>query len=380
MKKVTWSSWLTRLVSLVLVVTLALVLCSAASAQVTSENNERLKNALERFPAADADSDGVLTLDEARAFRRASRQDSAEQTPQGRQGKKRKQAESVQEKPTPTFENVAYGPHERNVLDFWKADAKKPTPLVVFIHGGGFRAGSKDKVNAAIIERCLAAGVSCAAINYRYRTEVPLTEVLRDSARAFQLMRYKAKEWNIDKERVASYGGSAGAGTSMWLAFHDDLADPDNPDPVLRESTRLTVACSNNGQFSYDIRQWVDVLGVPEDVFKQLYQPDLDQLSEAKERGVTDVEKLFADLDMRAMITKDDPPVFLFCSKADEEMTTRGIINHHPRQTTALKERCDEVGVEAVLYLKHGEKPEGAGSNIEEMLKFFFKHLEVNQG
>ena len=44
-------------------------------------------------------------------------------------------------KPAPDLENVSYGPHERNVLDLWKAKSDAPTPLVVYIHGGGFRGG-----------------------------------------------------------------------------------------------------------------------------------------------------------------------------------------------------------------------------------------------
>ena len=43
-------------------------------------------------------------------------------------------------KPRPDLVKVHYGDHERQVLDFWKAKSDKPTPLVVFIHGGGFRA------------------------------------------------------------------------------------------------------------------------------------------------------------------------------------------------------------------------------------------------
>ena len=46
----------------------------------------------------------------------------------------------------PTYANVAYGSHELNVLDFWQATASSPTPLVVFFHGGAFRAGSKDSL------------------------------------------------------------------------------------------------------------------------------------------------------------------------------------------------------------------------------------------
>ncbi|HTI51122.1 MAG TPA: hypothetical protein VL475_09225, partial [Planctomycetaceae bacterium] len=48
------------------------------------------------------------------------------------------------EKPAPTQMNVRYGPHERNVLDFWQAASEKPAPLAISIHGGGFREGSKE--------------------------------------------------------------------------------------------------------------------------------------------------------------------------------------------------------------------------------------------
>src|SRR5262249_15051893 len=76
-----------------------------------------------------------------------------------------------------------------------------------------------------------------------------------DAARAIQFIRHKAKDWNIDPTRIAATGDSAGAGISLWLAFHDDLADPKNADPVLRESTRLTCAATKVGQTTYDPRE-----------------------------------------------------------------------------------------------------------------------------
>ena len=55
---------------------------------------------------------------------------------------------------------------------------------------------------------------------------------------SLQTIRSKAKEWNLDPERIACYGGSAGAGISLWLAFHEDLADPNSDDPIARQSTQ----------------------------------------------------------------------------------------------------------------------------------------------
>src|SRR5581483_8787345 len=143
-------------------------------------------------------------------------------------------------RPAPDLANVAYGPHERNVLDLWKARADRPTPLVVFIHGGGFRGGSKEALSPALLDGLLRSGISVMAINYRLSPEVTFPAHYLDCARAIQFARSKAKEWNLDPRRVGATGGSAGAGTSLWLGFHDDLADPQAGDPVRRESTRLS--------------------------------------------------------------------------------------------------------------------------------------------
>ena len=112
-----------------------------------------------------------------------------------------------------------------------------------------------------------------AAINYRRLNKkrtlgrdpqrAPIQDILRDSARAIQFLRANAKEFNIDKERIASFGESAGGGTSLWLATHADLADPDSDDPVLRESSRLAAAGMLNGQCTYDLMQWPEEIGFP---------------------------------------------------------------------------------------------------------------------
>ncbi|MDA8041925.1 MAG: hypothetical protein MPJ22_05855, partial [Pirellulales bacterium] len=49
--------------------------------------------------------------------------------------------------PPPTIQSARYGKHERNVVDIWQAEEKSPTPLVLVIHGGGWRGGAKERVD-----------------------------------------------------------------------------------------------------------------------------------------------------------------------------------------------------------------------------------------
>lgn len=160
----------------------------------------------------------------------------------------------------PTHANVAYGTHERQVLDFWRATAPRPTPLVFHIHGGGWVNG--DKARVASLERYLAAGISVVSINYRFVTQAidagikpPAQWPLHDAARALQFVRSKAGEWNLDKTRIGATGGSAGACSSLWLAFHADLADAKSSDPIARESTRLWCAAVTGAQTTLDPQQ-----------------------------------------------------------------------------------------------------------------------------
>src|SRR5687768_6939254 len=99
--------------------------------------------------------------------------------------------------PKPTLENVAYGAHERQVLDLYRAGSDKPTPLVFFIHGGGWMNGDKGRFNNAA--QYLAAGISVVTINYRLITHAeadklspPVKGPLHDAARALQFVRTKA--------------------------------------------------------------------------------------------------------------------------------------------------------------------------------------------
>ena len=103
------------------------------------------------------------------------------------------QRSQPQDPPAPTYTNVAYGDHERHVLDFYRAESDSPTALVMWLHG--FQGGDKDGVRRGnsvgdatwtpgTLQHLLDAGISVAAINYPYVTTTPLPGALRLAAGA----------------------------------------------------------------------------------------------------------------------------------------------------------------------------------------------------
>ncbi len=251
----------------------------------------------------------------------------------------------------PTYSDLSYGPHPRNVMDVWLAKSDQPTPVLVSIHGGAFQAGDKT-VGPGLLKLCLDARISVVAITYRMSRDAMAPAQFLDGARAVQFIRHNAKVWNIDPRRVAASGASAGGGISLWLAFHDDLADPKNDDPVLRESTRLTCVSGLVVQTSYDPR-FVKTLIPENDTYKsQFFGPlfgvnpkDLDHLPPEKYR-------LFEEVSPINHVTRDDPPVLLiYGSGLDAPVTDLSVGIHHPRFGKALKDKLDALGVPCELVL-----------------------------
>jgi acetyl esterase len=284
----------------------------------------------------------------------------------------------------PTYADVSYGPAKRNVLDFYQATSDRPAPLLIHIHGGGFVGGDKRQgINAGMVRTFKDYGLHFASINYRFvdGKDVIVPAPQLDGARAVQFLRSKAGEWNIDPKRLACFGGSAGAGISMWIGFHDDLADPDNADPVLRQSSRVLAVGSLGGQPTYDPIKIKELIGgrawEHPSLFKIYGLKDADEALHPTPAQ----RRLYDEGSAITWLTKDDPPVFMIYNEADGPLPPdakpgEGI--HHPNFGRLLKEQMDELGIENVFINQNAGKNQ-AGDPIREMFDFFLKHLGVRQ-
>ena len=260
----------------------------------------------------------------------------------------------------PTLADVAYGAHPKQKLHFWKAESDKPAPLLFFIHGGGWTGGNRSSGLAGLLTEMLKHGISVVSVEYRFIPEAakdglvpPVKGPMSDVALALQFVRSKAGEWNIDKVRIGASGGSAGACSSLWLAFHDDLADPKSEDPIARESTRLWCAAVSAPQTTLDpqqMRAWTP---------NSRYGGHAFGFTGNKEKGLSQFEEYLANRDKilpwiaeyspYALVTPDDPPVALYFGAAPALGQEQKDPTHTANFGVKLQERCRELGVSCEL-------------------------------
>jgi len=277
------------------------------------------------------------------------------------------------------YPDVHYGTDERTVFDIFLPKSPTPTPIVINIHGGGFVGGDKSggyPTDAPHIQALLASGIAYASVEYRVLEEVDTVGVIKplsDSRRALQFIRHHADTFNLARDKVVLRGGSAGAGTSLWLAFHDDMADPTSDDPVARESTRVLAAAANSTQATYDLKKWESVVfadyGLP---FLDLAaQQGLGQrlmsfygIASFDELDTPEIQAYRADVDMLGLMSADDPGFYVNNPLSPAVVpTTENALFHHAFHARALAERADAVGVPYVAYIEALNVADPSGKN-----------------
>lgn len=367
-----------RVVSVVIVVMLMICgLCEAWSAEPkpeiaaadgiekapkkTSKVDERLQQFIKKFPKADSNGDGVLTENEARAYKKSVKK-TEDNSPK---------AIDRSMTSASVYADVSYGSHERNTLDFWRAKSKLPTPVLIFFHGGSFKGGDKSMIQSrSTLDECLQAGISVVSVNYRFSSDAPFPAPMQDGARAVQFVRSKAKEWNINPDRIALSGSSAGATLALWIALHDDLADPTSEDPIARFSTRVTCASPHSGTAGLEPEYFREHAGVTKlgaalwQLFGASSQSEYE--SEAKRPLLREASPLLH-------ATKDDPPLFLTYSGDPAEApfatdSEQKAWIHHVSLGMPLKLRYDSMGCECEIY--HKSNPDKQGAEIAFLKRY----------
>lgn len=245
-----------------------------------------------------------------------------------------------------------YGAHKRNTFDMVLAtNDSTPKPLVVYIHGGGFNRGEKENayIHSDTIKRFVQEGISFATINYRYlsQTENGVLDCLNDCKRFVQYIRHHADAFNVDANRIACYGPSAGGGAGLWLATHREMKDLTHPDPVEWESTRIQAVVALGAQATYDLTKWEDIFS---EFDFQLDDGTYDPISLFNFYAIENFGQLYQrkmrryrkTVDMLHLISDDDPAIYMFNTGKPLPPDDLGSLYHHPYHAQAVLEAASQ--------------------------------------
>jgi acetyl esterase/lipase len=262
--------------------------------------------------------------------------------------------------------DAAYVPggHERQVLDLYLPKAPKGAPLVVWVHGGAWRGGSKANPPALALA-LVKEGYAVASVNYRLSQHAAFPAQVEDCKAAVRWLRANAKTYGYDPDRVGVWGASAGGHLAALLGTAGDVADWD-AGPHKGVSSR--------------VRAVVDFFG-PTDLTRmneqagKLGKQDHDNADspEAKLLGgpVQENKGKAAKANPITYASKDDPPFLIVHGDRDGTVPVG--------QSELLHEALKKAGVDSTLHIVKGAG-HGFGKNADVdrlVADFLAKHLKA---
>lgn len=167
---------------------------------------------------------------------------------------------------------LAYGTHELQKLDFWRGPQDK-APLVIFVHGGGWKRGDKNNATGqSKAPHYRAQGYAFASINYRLVPDATVEQQASDVAAAIAYLRSNARRLGIDPDRIVLMGHSAGAHLSALVGT----------DPVYLQKAGLPLSALKGviplDGAAYDVpAQMKDGAAIMQDTYKQAFGLDPDR-------------------------------------------------------------------------------------------------------
>jgi alpha-L-fucosidase 2 len=150
---------------------------------------------------------------------------------------------------------VVYGTADQQPLtmDYYAPEGSGTHPAVILIHGGGYIGGnSKNGSEAYVADFLTPAGYAVFSVNYRLAPKYPYPAMVEDVERAVRYIRFNAKRWKIDRDKIALVGGSAGGFISNMVGLRMAPGKSDAFDPADRESAAVQAVVSLYAPSSFE--------------------------------------------------------------------------------------------------------------------------------
>ena len=132
-------------------------------------------------------------------------------------------------------------------------------PAVLFVHGGGFRAGNRESYLPQAA-RLAARGYITATASYRLAPRNQYPAAVEDVKAAIRFLRANAAKYNIDSDHIGAMGGSAGGHLVLMLGLTPDVPELEGSGPNRNQSSRVQCVVNYYGpsDFTQSYQKSVD--------------------------------------------------------------------------------------------------------------------------
>jgi len=270
------------------------------------------------------------------------------------------------QRPTPTYANLVYaraGEYELK-LDLYIPPAAVHPPLVVWIHGGGWRGGSKENMPGAFL---LSRGYAVASISYRLSNVAQFPAQIEDCKAAIRWLRAHASQYGYEAARIGVWGASAGGHLAALLGTSGGVKDLETQHGYRDQSSRVQAVVDYYGPTDFTQMS----------KFPSKMNHDAPDSPEALLLGgpVQQNKDKAARANPITYVTPDDPPFLIVHGDQDPLVP----LNQSELLAAALKKAGVPVQLAVIPGGGHGGPPFLDEERRQWITAFFDRHLKKQQ-
>ncbi|MCJ1907670.1 alpha/beta hydrolase [Planococcus ruber] len=272
--------------------------------------------------------------------------------------------------------DLAYGgPWGTQKLDLYLPnEGEGPFPVIVAIHGGGFMQGDKTGKGIEPMLEGVNRGYAVAAVNYRLSGESLFPAAISDVKAAIRYLKANAEEYNLDPDKIAAWGSSAGGHLAA-------LAGTSGDDNALESKNMANASYSSDVQAVVDWYGQIDFLKIDEQFEGSGIAPKIGDRSaadspESKFLGGSLADKAEAaeKANPETYITENDPAFLIQHGSADPNVPVQQSIDFAEELTKTLGE--DKVEFSLFEDAVHGGEPFQSDDNLDAVFAFLDRFLK----
>ena len=267
--------------------------------------------------------------------------------------------------------DVAYATaSETQKLDIYLPnEGTGPFPVIVQIHGGAFKSGDKASGELTPALAGLDRGYAVVAVNYRLSGEAQFPAQINDLKAAIRYIRANAELYNLDPDRIATWGGSAGGSLSALAGTSADVAalvDDSLGNAGVSDRVQACVDWFGPIVFSEMDAQFAELGITPVGVTSDANSPESQYLGQTV--GTDAAAELVKAASAQSYISADDPPFFIQHGTADQNIPITQSVHFAAALTAVLGE--DKVSFTQLEGAGHGTSEFMTAENVALVLDF----------